>query len=159
MIFYIDLVFFFFFFSANPPAYPRISEITNNPLFFFLNWYAELDFSLSFIDNLPGSRKFTQAMKSLSKVINGPPRVQQFDHFCGWPQSGSCCVGYGHQGRVRDGFQVFERLTEMGFVPNVNTCNCLLNRLLKLGFVELCWVVYEDMEELGSLQNLLLSIY
>ncbi|XP_076892176.1 uncharacterized protein LOC143543826 [Bidens hawaiensis] len=60
---------------------------------------------------------------------------------------------YLKAGLVRDGFITFRKMVKLGFVPKIVSINFLLDGLLKLGRVDECWGVYEEMGKVSVRGN------
>ncbi|GMI98169.1 hypothetical protein like AT5G40400 [Hibiscus trionum] len=58
--------------------------------------------------------------------------------------------GYVRKGMVKEGIKTFRNVLEVGHLPSVITCNCLLNGLLRLNFIDQCWLVRGVVPDLVS---------
>ncbi|KAI9114702.1 hypothetical protein K1719_014400 [Acacia pycnantha] len=55
--------------------------------------------------------------------------------------------------KLREGSEAFRLLTSKGFCVSINACNALLGALLKVGWMDLAWNIYEDIVRSGTQMN------
>jgi len=55
--------------------------------------------------------------------------------------------------KLREGSEAFRLLRQRGFAVSINASNALLGALVKVGWVDLAWTVYEDVVASGATVN------
>ncbi|KDP46429.1 hypothetical protein JCGZ_10269 [Jatropha curcas] len=138
----------------------------------FFNWVKnDLDIKPSthnyclLVHILACSREFKQAMKFLTELIRlVKDCASSEDVFqslvlccedCNWdPVIFDMLIkAYVKEGLIKEGFSTFMKIVEVGYVPSVVACNSVLNGLLKLNCIDLCWQVYIEMGKVGIHPN------
>lgn len=138
----------------------------------FFNW-VKFDMGLKLntqnycfvIHVLVWSRKFSQAMRILSEVVelnkdlrkNGDifKSLLLCSNDCNWdPVVFDMLIkAYLKVGMVKESYKVFKKMAKLGFVPQVITVNCLLNGLSKSKYGKKCWDIFEEMGRIGVCPN------